>query len=78
MVDVHDHRVRGRPVLGAEDLAHGIGVIGVRAKPVDGFRRKRDQLAGAQRFDSFLDLLLQYSSDGHKGDDNKKAVGSRL
>ena len=61
------------PVLGAEDLAHGVGVVGVRAEPVDRFRRKRDQLAGAQRFDSLLDLLLQYSSDSHGENDNKGA-----
>ncbi len=67
MIDVHDHRMRRRPVLGAEDLAHGVGVVGVRAEAVDGFRRKRDQLAGTQRFDSLLDLLLQYPSDRHRG-----------
>ena len=58
MIDVHDHRMRRRPALGAEDLAHGVRVVGVRAEAVDRFRRKRDQLAGAQRFDGVLDLLL--------------------
>ena len=68
--------VDGRP-LSAEDLAHRVRVVGVRAQPVDGFRRKRDQLAGAQRFDSLLDFLLQYSSDSHGGNDNK-AGGRRI
>jgi hypothetical protein len=47
--------MRRRPVLGAEDLADGVGIVGVGAEAVDGFRRKRDQLARAQRFDSLLD-----------------------
>ena len=46
---VHDHRMVGRPALGREDAAHGGGVAGVGAEPVDRLGRKRDELAGAQQ-----------------------------
>jgi hypothetical protein len=58
MVDVHDDGMRRRPALEAEYLAHRVRVVRVRAQPVNGFGRERDQLAGSQRLDGFLDLFL--------------------
>ena len=38
----------GRPTLGREDAAHGVGIARVGAQAVDRFGRERDELAGAQ------------------------------
>ena len=48
-VEVHDQRVRRRPALELEDLAHRGGVLRVGAEAIDGLGRKRDQFAVAQR-----------------------------
>ncbi len=39
----------GGPALGDEDAPHGVGVAGVGAETIDGFRREGDELACAQR-----------------------------
>ncbi|MNN74418.1 hypothetical protein D3C81_1906160 [compost metagenome] len=50
-----------RPALGGEDARHGLGVLGIGAKPVDRFRRKGDELAGLEQADG----LIQFSRRGH-------------
>ena len=59
MVDVHDQRVRRRPTLQLEYLADGIRILRVRAEPIDGFGRERDDLAFAQGLDGLVDLVLR-------------------
>ena len=59
MLDVHDQRMRRRPALQLEDLADGVGILRVGAEPVDGFGRKRDDLAFAQGLDGLVDFFLR-------------------
>ena len=65
MIDVHDHRMGRRAALQREDLGDGVGVLGVGAEPVDGFGRKRDELAVAQRHDRLIDLSLRQPCRHH-------------
>ncbi len=58
MLDVDDERVRGGPALQLEDLADGVGIRSGGAEAIDRFRRERDDLAFAQRFDRLVDLVL--------------------
>ena len=58
IVQMHDHRVIGRPPLDLEYLANGGRIGGIRAEPVNGLGRKHHQIACAQRFDGFLDFSL--------------------
>ena len=51
IVEMDDHRMVGGSAFGGKDPAHGVGIAGVRAEPVDGFGRERDELAGAQAGD---------------------------
>ena len=46
---VDDQRTRIRPSLGFEDALHGRFVERIRAQPVDGLGRERDQASGAQQ-----------------------------
>ena len=48
----------GRPAFRRKDLVHGGGVLRVRAQPVYGLGRKRDQLAVAQSLHGGVDLNL--------------------
>ena len=59
MLDVHDQRVRRRPALQFEYLPDGIRILRIGAEPVDGFRRKRDDLAFAQGLHGLVDLILR-------------------
>ena len=54
--DVNDQRMGGGSALGREDAGDGERVAGVGAEPVDGFGRKRHQLARFQQGDRFLDF----------------------
>ncbi len=53
--DVHDERIVMRTTLRDVDALDGERVERVRAEPVDGLRRKRDELAGAKERGRFGD-----------------------
>ena len=65
VLEVHDQWMRRRPPFQLEDPVHGLGVLRIGAEAVDGFRRERDQLACAQRFDRLVDLLLWQPGGDH-------------
>ena len=68
IVEVDDDRMIGRPFLELEDAAHGRRVLRVGAQPVDGFGRKRDQLAVTQRGDGVFQLYEGCANDSdHRG-----------
>ena len=48
IAEVNDQRIVGGPLLGFEDAAHGRRVERIRAQPVHGLGRKRDEAARAQ------------------------------
>jgi len=56
-----DHGVIGGSALERENLGNRRRIGRVRSEAVDGFRRERDQLAGTQRLDGFLDFGLRCS-----------------
>ena len=47
-MEVHDERIVERAALRAKNLPAGAGVERVGGKPVDRFRRDRDEVAGAK------------------------------
>ncbi len=47
--EMDDQRIEGRAVLGREDGRGGRVVGGIGAETVDGFRRKGDELPGAEQ-----------------------------
>ncbi len=46
--DVADERVEAWPLLGGKDFGHGLAVGGVGGQAIDGLRRQRHKLSGAQ------------------------------
>ena len=59
---VRDERMRRRPPLGAKIRASAAGVERARAEAVHRLRRKRDELAGAQPRDRFVEPPLSGSA----------------
>ena len=66
-VEMHDDRMRSRAAFRLEDAAHGRGVLRVRAQPIDGFGRKRDELAVTQRLHGGFDLDLTGANNSYHG-----------
>ncbi len=81
---VHNERVVGRPSLRAKHRAHRPLIERVRAKPVDGLRRKRHRSTGAQNRRRFRNTLGHTRPHSGKSDaaapggQTKRKTGNRI
>jgi hypothetical protein len=55
---MHDDGMVGWPPFRRVDARDGRRILGVAAEAIDGFGRKRDELAGREQRGRFLDLRL--------------------
>src|SRR5258706_9198133 len=56
---MHNQRMIPRPILQRKNLCDCVGIQRIRAKAVDGFGWKRDDLAGLEQRDGGLDGIFR-------------------